>query len=106
MPKKVVRELWKAKHVSVNCYMNETVDRKCGGPLMLGFDFTVDEDWEDADIRKFIRAELAKANIPLDGNILISKMEAKRLWTREEIAECIEKDEMRLAQNAHRRHHW
>lgn len=94
MPKKVTRTLFKARHVIVNCKDNDPVDVRCGGPLMLGFDFYVDSDEKPAAIRDFIKAVCERYRVPVVGSIIVGPPdeEVRKLWTRRMISGLIKRD--------------
>ena len=82
------------KCVSVDCEHNDSVDVRCGGPNVLGFDFVVDAKEDANSIRRFIQQELKKHKLPLM-NIKVSRSRVKvpksKLWTRCKIANEIKK---------------
>ena len=81
------------RRVSVNCCSNDPVDVRCGGPVMLGFDFCMDAELTPKEIRAFIVQELKKANKPCEGNINIDgPFWHDSFWTKEQVAKCIKED--------------
>lgn len=93
--KSVTRKLYVVRHVCVNVCRNDAQDMKCGGPPVLGFDFYVDYDEKPVDIREFIKAELAKCDLPCM-SISVSREKQERsksqVWTRAKMASCIKRD--------------
>ena len=80
---------YEAIHIKVDCEGNDSVDIKCGGPYVLGYDFYVDSDCDMNEMRKFIKSELTKNNQPLMHIIEDGKTIVKKCWTKELISECI-----------------
>ena len=83
-------EAYTSKKIIVNCENNDSVDVKCGGPYVLGFDFFVDSDENTENMIEFIKKELKNEGLPLQSiyceNIIIP---VKVLWTKEMISNCI-----------------
>lgn len=78
---------------SVSCEPNDSVDIRCGGPAVLGYDFGVSPDENKEDIKKFLQVTIKKYHQPLNG-ISVSKQKdfpIKDLWTKERMEECIKR---------------
>ena len=78
------------KRVVIDCEQNDWTDIKCGGPQFLGFDFVVDSSENNEDLEKFLRKTL-KINGHSCLGIKIYEMDKPKVWTREEMEECIKK---------------
>ena len=84
----------KKKHVyeiSINCEPNDPVDIRCGGPLALGFDFTIRTDESKEDIENFLKFTLKQYGRPL---MSIQVVDAgawmkRKMWTKKQMEECI-----------------
>lgn len=76
------------KRVVIDCERNDWEDIKCGGPHYLGFDFVVDSSEDNKDLESFLRKTL-KMNGHNCHNIRIYEMDEPKVWTREEMEECI-----------------
>lgn len=76
------------KRVVIDCEHNDWSDIKCGGPQYLGFDFVVDSSENNEDLEIFLRKTL-KINGHGCISIKIYEMDKPKVWTREEIEECI-----------------
>ena len=90
--KKIQKTLVKVKKIIVNCEQNDSVDMRCGGPPVLGFDFYIDADKNIDKMINFIKSELKENCLPLM-SICTEKdaIEEKYLWTKDKISECIKK---------------
>ena len=75
------------KKVVVNCKKNDEVDIRDGGPEYLGFDFYVG-DYPDDEIESFIKKALKRYGRNWI-SIEITNERIPKLWTSEEIEECI-----------------
>ena len=83
---------YEAKHYSVNCKPNDSVDIKCGGPPILGFDFYVDSTKSEKIVITHIKKELKKNNLPLMSiRVVENNRLVKTLWTNKMISEAIKK---------------
>ena len=76
------------KRVEIDCKQNDWDDIRYGGPHFLGFEFVVDSSENDKDLEKFLREKLKKYGNPCL-SINIYDMEEPKVWTREEMEECI-----------------
>lgn len=82
-----VIEVCEANVFSISCEHNDSVDIRCGGPAILGYDFGVSPDEDKEDIKKFLRETIKKYHQPLNG-ISVYKQKnfpVKHLWTKERI---------------------
>lgn len=90
--KTVTLQMFIGRKITINCEENDSVDIRCGGPRILGFDFIVDAEEGKADIEKFIRDELRKNNRPCQSiHISGSTCEVlpEHIWTHNMISKCI-----------------
>jgi len=87
--KKVTRTLFKAKHYSVNCKRNDSVDIRCGGPPILGFDFYIDADLDEGETIAWLKQALKEANHNCMGISVRGETEVQKLWTQEAIVKCM-----------------
>lgn len=87
MVKKV--EAYEAIHYSVDCKKNDPVDIKCGGPYYLGFDFYVDIERPEEEVREKIRELLEKYNKPCVSIHARHHRAVKKLWTDDMMEEYI-----------------
>lgn len=86
-----VIEVCEANVFHVSCEHNDSVDIRCGGPAVLGYDFGVSPDENKSDIEKFLKETIKKYRQPFMG-ISVSKMNnfpVKHLWTKERMENCI-----------------
>lgn len=85
--------LHKVHHIEVNCEPNDSVDIRCGGQPMLGFDFYVDINENVKEYIEFIKKTLAKHGLPWQ-SIFRGKteIETKKTWTKRMIATEIKND--------------
>lgn len=86
-------EVCEAVVYSVSCEHNDSVDIRCGGPAMLGYDFGVSPDENEEDIKKFLKETVKKYHQPF---ISVSTYKqknfpVKHLWTKERMEACIKK---------------
>jgi len=86
---KVVRELWEGKWVRIGVARNDVVDIKCGGPAVLGFDFVVAWEEDNQNLTALLKQEM-KTRPYISLQISDRKIEVPKLWSRDEISECIE----------------
>ena len=87
-------EVCNAKVYDIACERNDPVDIRCGGPAVLGYDFGVSPDEDEAEILKFLRETLKKYNRPLIGiSVKVQKdFPVKHLWTKERMEKCIKEN--------------
>lgn len=78
------------KRVIIDCEQNDWDDIRHGGPQFLGFDFVVDSSENNEDLEKFLRKTLKISGHSCLG-IKIYELDKPKIWTREEIEECIKK---------------
>ena len=78
------------KKVIIDCEQNDLDDIKYGGPQFLGFDFVVDSSENDEELERFLRKTLKIAGHDCLG-IKIYELDQPKIWTREEMEECIKK---------------
>jgi hypothetical protein len=86
-----VIEVCTANVFSVSCEHNDSVDIRCGGPAILGYDFGVSPDEDQADIEKFLKETVKKNRQPFM-RISVSKQKnfpVQSLWTKEKMEKCI-----------------
>lgn len=84
-------EVCEAVLYSISCEHNDSVDIRCGGPAMLGYDFGVSPDEDEKDIKEFLEKTVKKYKNPFI-SIRTSKQKnfpVKHLWTKEKMEECI-----------------
>lgn len=84
----------KCRHVNVDVVANDSVDIRCGGPDVLGFDFYVAPTEKPDAIEKYIRECLDAQDLPCMG-VSVSRPyshDGKKLWTRRMIKMCINRD--------------
>jgi hypothetical protein len=79
------------KHVEIECEENNEEDIREGGPATLGYDFYVDSNWSDVDIKKFIKDELDKNEQEGNITVLKSNWTQNRPWSKNMISRCIKK---------------
>lgn len=79
------------KVYSISCEYNDSVDIKCGGSPVLGYDFGVSPDEDENEIIDFLKACIKKYRRPFIGiKVSIQKdFPIKYLWTKEKMEECI-----------------
>ena len=83
-----------AKHIIVNCKINDAVDVRCGGPKVLGYDFYVDPD-DEIGIIEFIKKKLKRYGRPLLSiKSHDNEVRKSHLWTKSMIEKCIMENEM------------
>ena len=87
-------EVCTAIHYDVSCMYNEPVDIKCGGPAVLGYDFSVAADQNIEEVKSFIKKCIRKHNRPFMGisTHIVKDYPVSKLWTRERIEKCIEEN--------------
>lgn len=73
--------LW---HLVVQCEPNDTVDIKCGGPHILGYDFYCEDNDVD-ELRDFITEKLKEYKQPLMGIVVLKAQGKYGCWTKEMI---------------------
>ena len=81
------------KRVTIDCERNDWEDIRCGGPQFLGFDFTVDDSEDDEELKKFLQEKLKQYKrgcISINIHTIIQP----KIWTREEMEECIKTAEL------------
>lgn len=87
-------EEFKCRKISVDSVYNDPVDIRCGGPEFLGFDFFVKEE-EVKDMAVFIADTMNKYGVPLNGMNVVGlpvSLSENKVWTKERIESCIQKD--------------
>lgn len=55
-----VETQYEVNHWSIDICSNDPVDIRCGGPQTLGFDFYLDADLAEKDVKKFLTNECKK----------------------------------------------
>lgn len=93
MEKKMI-EVCDARVISVSCKENDSVDIYCGGPPMLGYDFSVSPDEDINEWMKKVKGFVNKYNRPFIG-ISQSKQKdfpVEHLWSLERIEKCIKEN--------------
>lgn len=89
---KVTRELIVARTVIIDSVENDSVDIRCGGPLWLGFDFSVDADEDPEELKTWLREVAAKHGCPIRSILIAScTREVQKVWSREEMEHVIAK---------------
>ena len=82
----------KARSCSINLCRNDSVDVRCGGPSVLGFDFHLDSKLSEKEWLRLIREEIAKKRFPLEGiSITRPRLWAGKVWTPLAVRRCIRK---------------
>ena len=76
------------KKVIIDCEQNDLDDIKYGGPLFLGFEFIVDSSENNEELEQFLRKTLKITGHHCLG-IKIYELDPPKIWTREEMEECI-----------------
>jgi len=92
MEKKTI-EVCEANVFSVSCEHNDSVDIRCGGPAILGYDFGVSPDEDKDDIIKFLKETVKKHHQPCMG-VSVNKQKnfpVEHLWTKEKMETCIKR---------------
>jgi len=87
-------EVCNAIQISVNCKRNDSTDIKCGGPVMLGYDFIVSSDKNLEKIKTFIKECLKDNNRPfIDFSTQVREdFPVKHIWKKKGIKKCIEEN--------------
>ena len=77
--------------IDVSCEYNDSVDIRCGGPAVTGYEFYVSPDENKEELRKFIIATMKRLNRPFIGVSFSIKKNypVEHLWTRERMEKCI-----------------
>jgi len=95
MPKKVIRTLYKARHVSIDCKLNDIEDVKKGGPIMRGFDFYIDCDEKPTEVKAFLEEVLKRVGLPCK-EIRISRptyeLAKAKVWSLKRVEKCIRRE--------------
>ncbi len=75
----------------VSCKENDSVDIRCGGPAILGYDFGVSPDENKTEIINHIKTCIKKYNRPFIGisTRVIKNFPVENLWTKDKIELCI-----------------
>jgi len=89
-------EVCTAIHLGVDCEENDSVDIRCGGPRMLGYDFYISTDENLKEVESKIKEFLKKYNRPF---IRINSSKQKdfnveKLWSLSKIEKCIKEVEI------------
>jgi len=77
--------------IDVDVCENDYDDIKYGGPAMLGFTFYVSDDINKEDFENIIRVNLSKNGLPCK-SIRFTKVPDYKIWSKEEIIDCINKN--------------
>ena len=93
MKKKTI-EVCEAVVISVSCKQNDSVDIRCGGPAILGYDFGVSPDDNINELKKLIEGWCRKYRRGFIGISTNTNDEfpVKHLWSLERIEECIKEN--------------
>ena len=93
MKKKTI-EVCEAVVISVSCKQNDSVDIRCGGPAILGYDFGVSPDEDINKWKKKVKGFIDKYNRPFMGISHSTQKDfpVEHLWTLERIEECIKEN--------------
>ncbi len=77
----------------VSCKKNDSVDIKCGGPAILGYEFCVSPDENKTQIINHIKACIKKYNRPFMriSTRVSENFPVESLWTKDKIEWCIKK---------------
>ena len=76
------------KNVVIDCERNDWEDIRIGGPHYLGYDFNVDDSENDEELKAFLQEKLKQYKRGCI-SITIRKVEQPKIWTREEMEDCI-----------------
>ena len=78
----------------ISCAYNDSVDIKCGGSPVLGYEFGVSPDENKDEIIKFLKGCIKKYNRPFIGisTRIIKDFPVKHLWTKEKMENCIKEN--------------
>lgn len=90
--KEVTRTLVVGRTISIDTKENDRVDIRCGGPPLLGFDFTIDADEDVKEITSFIKetfSEFKKSYIRLSVSSSTCEVSRSSIWSRDKIKKCI-----------------
>jgi len=89
--KKSRKTLYEARHYAIDCEKNDPVDIRCGGPLMLGFDFYIDASLPEKEVIGWLRKALIEAghNCSRIGALGLRYIPKKDLWTQKKIWACM-----------------
>jgi hypothetical protein len=80
-----------ALQIDIGCELNDSVDIRCGGPAVLGYDFYVSSDEDEKNLETFLKNCLRKykRNFMSISFSIKENFPVKDLWTREKMEECI-----------------
>jgi hypothetical protein len=91
----VLKKLIKVKRITVDCVQNDSVDIRCGGPAMLGFDFFIDADENPEDYVEHIKKKLKEHNVPclyVDVSRGETEVLQSSVWSKRRISQCINRN--------------
>jgi len=80
-----------ALKIDIGCEYNDSVDIRCGGPAVLGYDFYVAPNEDERNLEMFLKNCLRKYkrnNLGIHFSIR-ENFPVENLWTREKMEECI-----------------
>ena len=85
-----------AIHYDVSCEHNDSVDIKCGGPVILGYNFIVSPDENQVEMIKFLENCIKKYDRPFMGisTNIIKDFPIDKLWKKEKIEDCIKNQDI------------
>ena len=89
--------------IGVDCCPNDPVDRRCGGPDYLGFDFFVEKEKKE-EMKEYIQETLNTLQVPL-ANIYEAgeyNLRPESVWNHKRILAAIEKEAEYLIGEAER----
>ncbi len=80
----------------VSCKENDSIDIKCGGPAILGYDFGVSPDENKNEIIDHITKCIKKYNRPFMGisTRIVKNFPVESLWTKDKIEDCIKEHDV------------
>jgi hypothetical protein len=92
MPKTRKSVEYRIRRISIDVCRNDSVDIRCGGPAVLGFDFTLDADMTPAAIKKKLMPILDAYCHSCMGIRVERPTWGRKPWTWADMEECIRKD--------------
>ena len=80
----------------VSCLQNDSTDIKCGGPVVLGYEFGVSPDENKEEIINHIKKYIKKYNRPFMGisTRIIKDFPVESLWSKDGIENCIKEHDV------------
>ena len=96
---------FRGARVSVDCVKNDPVDKRCGGPVYLGYDFIVKLD-ELEEMMEYIAGKIEEYGLPLENIYAYDEndFDIEYLWTKEKIDKEIPKYRSLILSQVNSRH--